>query len=170
MNVSKYFLVCFLAKISSTFPLQESEEIISNISNSHIVLFPDEYYKIWLDICNKNEEMPYFNETLQEYECYPILEQGPCQPNHWFVLDKDQPNYSKCAKNPCACVPSEETNCQIQYDEYEESFNENNYEYDEYNMVEFEGFCQDIHEQGNCPLNQKLLPNPFGIGNSCSSV
>ena len=107
--------------------------------------------------------MPYFNETLDEYECHPILKQGPCEPNYWLVLDKEQPNHSKCVKNPCACeseFTSEETNSQIHQDEYDESYE---FDYEYFLFEEFEGSCQDIHDQGNCPINQQKFPNPFGF-------
>ena len=53
--------------------------------------FPDEFeklYQTWLTTCTENEEMPYFNKSLNSFQCYPILEQGPCEPKFWFVLDK----------------------------------------------------------------------------------
>ena len=81
----------------------------------------DSEYELWLENCTKNEEMPYFNETVNEYECYPILEQGPCEPNYWFVLDQHKTSSAKCAKKL-------------------------------------------IHDKKNCPPNQEILPNPFGIG------
>jgi len=40
----------------------------------------DDKYNKWLEDCIENEEMPFFNKTTNSYECYPILEQGPCEP------------------------------------------------------------------------------------------
>ena len=45
--------------------------------------------------------MPYFNETLNIYQCYPLLTQGPCEPNEWFVLEETQPNKTVCVEKPC---------------------------------------------------------------------
>ena len=45
--------------------------------------------------------MPYFNETQKDYQCYPLLTQGPCEPNEWFVLDKKQSNQTVCLEKPC---------------------------------------------------------------------
>ena len=45
--------------------------------------------------------MPYFNETLNIYQCYPLLTQGPCEPNEWFVLEESQPNKTVCVEKPC---------------------------------------------------------------------
>ena len=74
------------------------------------ILFPDEIeqmqnehknYLSWLTICNENEEMPYYNETLTDYQCYPILEQGPCKPKNWLILNENNPIFAKCVKQPC---------------------------------------------------------------------
>ena len=45
--------------------------------------------------------MPFFNETLNIYQCYPLLTQGPCEPNEWFVLEETQPNKTVCVEKPC---------------------------------------------------------------------
>jgi hypothetical protein len=111
------------------------------------ILFPDEIeqmqnehknYQSWLTICNENEEMPYYNETLKDYQCYPIIEQGPCEPNHWLVLNENNPIFAKCVKEPCDDTTFEQ--------------------------VLFEGTCKNIKDQSACPPNQEILPDPFGIG------
>ena len=140
MAISTYIFIYSLSIMAFTLPAEVT----------------DSEYKMWLENCTQNEEMPYFNETVNEYECYPILEQGPCEPNYWFVLDQNKPSSAKCVEHPCACILSEDSNCQFQRE-----INGTNI----YNMVEFEGICQHVHNQGNCPVNQKILSNPFGIGN-----
>ena len=128
---------------------------LSIVAFSSPVEITDSKYKMWLENCTQIEEMPYLNETVNEYQCYPILEQGPCEPNYWFVLDQHKPNSTKCVEHPCACIISEDSNCQLQHE-----VNGTNV----YKMVEFEGSCQMIHDKKKCPLNQEILPNPFGIG------
>ena len=113
------------------------------------ILFSDEIeqmknehknYQSWLSICNENEEMPYYNETLKDYQCYQILEQGPCKPNHWLILNENNPIFAKCVKQPC-----DDT---------------------KFGQVLFEGTCKNIKDQRACPPNQEILPDPFGIGRS----
>ena len=52
---------------------------LSIVAFSSPVEITDSKYKMWLENCTQIEEMPYLNETVNEYQCYPILEQGPCE-------------------------------------------------------------------------------------------
>ena len=51
--------------------------------------------------------MPFFNKTKNSYECHPILEQGPCEPKFWFVLDQKASHKAVCGKQTCACEKPE---------------------------------------------------------------
>ena len=76
-------------------------EFLSNPIYSFFRESPNPEYQYWLDNCTKQDEMPYFNETLNNYQCYPLLTQGPCEPNEWFVLEESQPNKTVCVEKPC---------------------------------------------------------------------
>ena len=111
-------------------------------------------YQFWLDYCTKNDEMPFFNETLNDYTCYPILSNfGQCEPNYWFVLDENQPNRAVCAKQPC--------NDNLQELEYEEKYSE--YEDFSYKIL-FDGECISNLDTTVCPYGQELSTDPFGKG------
>ena len=109
--------------------------------------------------------MPFFNKTSNSYECYPILEQGPCEPKYWFVLDIKNANKALCAKQTCACENPEydddsgEDSCFLQYDDYDENTVV-------YNSVMFNGKCSLIEDHEQCPYGQIIYPNTFGIGKS----
>lgn len=127
----------------------------------------DEEYNKWLGDCTENEEMPFFNKTTNSYECYPILELGPCEPQYWFVLDQENPTKAVCAKQTCACENPEYTydsgeDCELQYDDYDENRIV-------YNSVMFNGKCSEIEDGEQCPYGQIIYPNTFGIGDcGCS--
>ena len=105
--------------------------------------------------------MPFFNETINSYECYQILEQGPCEPKYWFVLDPKAPNQATCAEQACACgnpqYDYEDDSCFPQYDDYDENKVV-------YKSVMFNGKCAPIEDHELCPRGQIVFPNTFGIG------
>ena len=37
-----------------------------------------------------NSYFPYYNKTTNEFDCYPILEKGPCSKGERIVLDGDR--------------------------------------------------------------------------------
>ena len=129
--------------------------------------FPDQFeklYETWLDTCTENEEMPYFNKSLNTFQCYPILEKGPCEPNYWFVLDAETPHEAHCVEQPCACEES---------DNLFDLGNDTNsngepaciFDYDYSDKVMFDGSCHEIRDTEACPDGQEILPNPYGQGN-----
>ena len=121
-------------------------------------------YKTTLKNCIQNEEMPYFNETLNEYECYPILELGPCENGYWFVLDKDRPDHAICAEQECAC----ESNAIYDDNIADGCVLGDDYDLIVYDKVMLNGSCENIYGQDIsttlCPYGQELVPNQFGIG------
>ena len=42
-----------------------------------------------LEQYSKNAIVPFYNSSSEEYDCVPILEQGPCDLNHRVVINKD---------------------------------------------------------------------------------
>lgn len=51
-------------------------------------------------------------------QCYKLLEQGPCQDNHWLVLQDDyQGNIQvTCKRNQCPCRPENPQLCEVWYE------------------------------------------------------
>ena len=84
----------------------------------------DMEYKRWLDGCSPFDEMPYFNISTNAYDCFPILDVGPCKSKEWFVLNKDNPRYAKCVEQKCACGPVSDYSYDSYYYEGEESESE----------------------------------------------
>ena len=125
-------------------------------------------YKLWLDNCTQFDEMPYYDETSETYDCYPIMSVGPCTPGEWFVLNENNPKRAICVVQPCACQPVIIDNSKIQpeldSDDCEFNYDEDDLVY--YTHVEYEGNCQEIQDPSSCPSFQELLPSPFGIGKS----
>ena len=156
-------LLCSLAPMFTCSPVASTD-----------ILFPDQLeekiYKLWLDNCTQYDEMPYFNKTLNKYECYPILTLGPCGTEEWFVLNQTQPNHAICVKQPCPCGPDQEYSY---YDYYEDSKSgdEENCKMTDtnglvfYNAINFGEKCLEVKDPEPCPRDhQELLPDPFGIG------
>ena len=52
---------------------------------------PDEVLEHCQDLeeFSVNAIVPYYNRSSEEYECVPILEQGPCDLDHRVVIDKE---------------------------------------------------------------------------------
>jgi len=121
----------------------------SLVSSSPFILFPDEIermrkearetYESWINECTGKDEMPFYNRTLKNYECYPLLSQEPCEPGFpglfWIKISQIKPS----AEEPC--TP----------------------EYD-IDHVFYNGKCQDHHNIKICPLRQELMTNAFGEG------
>lgn len=132
-------------------------------------------YKQWLDNCTQFDEMPYYNETSETYDCYPIMSVGPCTPGEWFVLNENNPKRAICVEQPCACQPVvdysstdySEIQPELDSDDCEFRYDDDNLVY--YTHVEYEGKCQEIRDPSSCPPLQELLPSPFGIG-ECSCL
>ena len=118
--------------------------------------------------------MPYFNETLNNYQCYPLLTQGPCEPNEWFVLEESQPNKTVCVEKPCISeLNSQDLGDSIinlnQSDfNYEDgsTIDSVNDEFEDFSFYEvlFNGECKSKDDFKACPFGQELLTNAFGIG------
>ena len=129
-------------------------------------------YKQWLDNCTQFDEMPYYNETSETYDCYPIMSVGPCTGGEWFVLNENNPERAICVDQQCACQPVidyssydySEIQPELDSDDCEFNYDEDNLVY--YTHVEYEGNCQEIRDTSSCPSFQELLPSPFGIGKS----
>jgi len=103
-------------------------------------------YEFFINKCTEKDEMPYYNQILKQYECYPLLSQGPCDPGYWLILDKDQPNKAVCAEELCL----------------EKDFED----YDDNPIVYYNG-CKnkyDILYDDICPYGQELMTNAFGEG------
>jgi hypothetical protein len=111
--------------------------------------------------------MPYFNQTLNVYQCYPLLTQGPCEQNEWFVLEETQPNKTICLEKPCLSesnsqdlgdriISSNSEDVSIDYKELEEDLS--------FYEVLFNGECKSKDDYKACPSGQELLTNAFGIG------
>ena len=61
-----------------------------------------DFYREALEKCSLKDKMPKFNEVKGQYECFDLLEQGPCQEDEWFLLRKDAPiGIANCSKLPC---------------------------------------------------------------------
>jgi len=146
--------------------LLEKEASLSRIGDS---LNPE--YQYWLDNCTKEDEMPYFNETLNVYQCYPLLTQGPCEPNEWFVLEESQPNKTVCVEKPCiseSISNSQELGDSIINFNYEDGSTTDSVddEFEDFSFYEvlFNGECKSKNDFTVCPSGQELLTNAFGIG------
>ena len=133
-------------------------------------LIKDKEYQKWLDGCTPFDEMPYFNISANTYDCYPILDIGPCKPKEWFVLNKDNPRYAKCVDQKCACgtvLPEYSYNDDYEnvvYDSESQCFN--NIQEQGYIYVEFNGECNEIKDTKPCPFGQWLVPDVYGVGKS----
>ena len=126
-------------------------------------------YEKWLDGCTPFNEMPYFNESSNTYDCFPVLDVGPCKPKEWFVLDKDNPQKAICKEQKCACGPVSE----YSYDYENESDDShldseaectNDIEKNGYNFLDFNDDCFEVKDTQPCPFGQWLLPDSFGDG------
>ena len=115
------------------------------------ILFPSEYeellqnekYDKFLEDCLDQEMMPYQDPISGNFSCYPLLEQGPCNANEWFVLVKNSTNFdAHCKKRPC-----------------ENDINE---------LVLFNGECEIVGgpKQVCSDKTMQLFPNPYGEGKS----
>ena len=114
---------------------------------------------MWLDSCALLEKMPYFNESTNVYDCYPIYDFGPCKPKQWFVLNKDDPEHAKCVENECACGPVDEY---YDYENEEECIN--NIQEQGHIYVDFKGKCFEAKDTIPCPFGQWVVPNEYGEG------
>ena len=113
--------------------------------------------------------MPYFNETLNVYQCYPLLTQGPCEPNEWFVLEESQPNKTVCVEKPCISESnSQDLGDSIINFNYEDGSTtdsvDDEFEDFSFYQVLFNGECKSKNDFKACPSGQELLTNAFGIG------
>merc|ERR1740129_1235116 len=135
---------------------------------------PNPEYQYWLDNCTKRDEMPYFNETLNIYECYPLLTQGPCEPNEWFVLEETQPNKTVCVEKPCISDSNSQdlgdsiinlNQSDFNYEDCSTTDSVND-EFEDFSFYEvlFNGECKSKDDFKACPFGQELLTNAFGIG------
>ena len=113
--------------------------------------------------------MPYFNETLNNYECYPLLTQGPCEPNEWFVLEESQPNKTVCVEKPCISESNSQdlgdstVNFNYEDGSTTESVDDEFEDFSFYQVL-FNGECKSNTDFKACPSGQELLTNAFGIG------
>ena len=170
MKISKTFLLFNLV----TLHFASAMAIPSpDISFTEEMVGEYKLYKQWLDNCTQFDEMPYYNETSETYDCYPIMSVGPCSPGEWFVLDKNKPEQAICVEQKCACMPistydyNTEDYIDIQpefgSDKCDLNLDENNLVY--YSHVEYEGECYEIEDTFPCQdPRQELLPNLYGIG------
>ena len=110
--------------------------------------------------------MPYFNKSTKLYDCFPILDIGPCQAKEWFVLDKNNPKQAKCVEQKCACGPVSDYNYEYdgQSDDYFESKCKADIEEKGYLFIDFNGKCEDYKDTMPCPFGQWLEPDVFGDG------
>lgn len=91
----------------------------------------------------------------QDRECYPFLQQGPCQDHEWLVM-REKPNSVHeveihCQKRPCPCHAKDPLLCEVWY---EDSNTEN---------------CNNkcrvalaAEQDGICGTGEQLLLNPYG--------
>ena len=129
---------------------------------------PNPEYQYWLDNCTKEDQMPYFNETLNIYQCYPLLTQGPCEPNEWFVLEEIQPNKTVCVEKPCISESNSQDLADLGDYNYEDGSTTDSVddEFEDFTLYEvlFNGECKSKNDFKVCPSGQELLTNAFGIG------
>ena len=109
--------------------------------------------------------MPYFNETLNVYQCYPLLTQGPCEPNEWFVLEESQPNKTVCVEKPCISESNSQDLGDYNYEDGSTTDSVDD-EFEDFTFYEvlFNGECKSNNDFKACPSGQELLTNAFGIG------
>ena len=116
-----------------------------NVSKPNLLL-SRQTYEFFINKCTEKDEMPYYNQILKQYECYPLLSQGPCDPGYWLILDKDQPNKAVCAEELCL---------EKDFEDYED------------NPIVYYNGCKnkyDILYDDICPYGQELMTNAFGEG------
>ena len=118
-----------------------------------------------MDGCTPFDEMPYFNESSNSYDCFPTLDVGPCKPKEWFVLDKNNPRYAICVEQKCACGPVLEDSYDYG-DGEEESECQDNINEQGYNYIDFYGECLESRATKPCPFGQWLVPDVYGVGKS----
>jgi hypothetical protein len=127
-------------------PCDQDSWLILDKNQPNKTICVEHDYEIWLHNCTENDEMPYFNNKEEKFECYPLLSPGPCDPGSWLVLDRNQPNKTICAKH-CNNV---EHNNEIE-NEYQDIYHNGTCKsYDQYCLI--------------CPAGQKLYTNAFGEG------
>ena len=175
-NETDVILIAKLDKTSKSkcnfnvvFESQEFWKFSNPIYNSFFRDSPNPEYQYWLDNCTKEDEMPYFNETLNNYECYPLLTQGPCEPNEWFVLEESQPNKTVCVEKPCISESNSQDlgDSTINFNYEDGSTTESvDDEFEDFSFYEvlFNGECKSNTDFKACPSGQELLTNAFGIG------
>ena len=139
------------------------------MANLKYNLVKDKEYQKWLDGCTPFDEMPYFNESTNSYDCFPTLDVGPCKPKEWFVLDKNNPRYAKCVEQKCACGPVLEDSYDYK-DGEDESECQDNIKEQGYNYVDFDGECLESRSTKLCPFGQWLVPDVYGNGKSLKCI
>ena len=83
------------------FPDQIKDLIASSQSEEFASLM-DLTYEVKLQECLDEEKLPFLDESIGNFTCYPPLEQGPCLDKEWLVLDNDlQMPKLKCVKRVC---------------------------------------------------------------------
>ena len=102
----------------------------------------NEAYLKAVENCSAKGKMPRSTAEDQNYECYDLLEQGPCQENERFLLRKDtEILMADCFKLPCG-----ESKTLVQ-------------------MIET-GECEMIGDDNGyvCPYGKKVTVNSYGEG------
>ena len=110
--------------------------------SSFKLIFPDELKIKKLDYCLDENKMP-FDDGENGFECYEVLEQGPCETGEWLVLDHNSESESnpntKCEKKNCDGI-------------------------DQWLSTET-GECQNIYDSLNCTDDSvEPILNPYGVG------
>ena len=107
------------------------------------IIFPDELRMKKLDYCLNKNKMP-FDGGINGFECYKVLEKGPCETGEWLVLDQNNSEnesspHAKCEEKPC----------------------DGN---DQWLSTET-GKCRNIFDSLNCTDNSvEPILNPYGVG------
>ena len=100
-----------------------------------------------LEKCAKEFQLPIYNKALEEYQCFGIFQQGPCNPGQWVALD---PRVKAVSFARCFDVP-----CNGSKD-----------------FVPFgsAGECKVLKDPSPCGPGAHLLRNPYGQGNNLIST
>ncbi len=137
-----FYLVVILVPFAKCLP-QAYYRDLTGLSSEEKALTKQKYLAS-LDLCSaRGDFMPYFNKTLGKYECYQILERGPCKGNEWFVLDPELAEaeipFARCLSIPC---------------------NGNQ------DLVQVQGSetCVVIKDDSVCEKGAHIMPNPYGLG------
>ncbi len=87
------------------------EEIVTEVAN--ILCDEDEeaiknsdVYNEAVEECLAEDQMPFWNTTANEYQCFDLLEQGPCNDTEWLIIDESNDDLKAiCAERPCGGDP-----------------------------------------------------------------